>query len=1430
MSAKIEFFSDFAKELNKIMSKILAFDPGTNSLGMVIRETDNGNLADQVTSVVDIFRDKTTHDKRGRHYSAASERRTFRNTRTRLRSVKRRKQATLKLLIQHKCCPLDMESLNKWRFDDDKKEYDRTFPVDNEAFMNWINFEFTIGTEKVRSVYRLREILATMPLDYSKPESWMILGRAIYNIAVRRGFKSSRLDNTNIDDTESEEPQLQKSEEEIKEGLCAYMREHNCPTVGAAFSRMERVDKIRIRANAKYKPIRTMLKDEIRTIFKVQKLDIDGELYKGLMSEKKHEGTIFYKNPLKTQKGKVEYCTLESHRRRCPKSHPANEFNIAWQLLNNIKIKHDGIWENIDIQVRHTLYNNLFVRSVKHFDFKEIREKIQDIYHISLEYKESINYNDNKSIQACPITHYLQKILGQNWQNVRIQGKKKHLTHAQRRKKLSIEEVGHITEYTAEDIWHICYESDEKQFVKDFAKKELGLSPAMVNSMGALWEAIQDGYSNLSLCALKKINLFLEKGYKYSDAVMLAKLPDIMGKDIFELNEQVILRLIETEQEHAADINRDFDIVNKLISDYKSLQLEGLAFEERGFDYIIKEDDVAAVKEACAENYGHAWGNMPDKDKEAVTLRVANLYQDFFFNKKRDYYKRINLSDAFKTVLMERFPFLTKGKLRGLYHHSNNAYYPAAKCGDNGIPQLGSPAKAGIKNPSVLKVLYKIKQNVNQLLKDGNIDTDTIVVIENARESLNDFNMRWAIEEYNNKREREKMMIEKALNELSAEFGFSLPKESVYMARLALYQNENFVPYNPNDSRKFYDKQYEKYLLWLKQGFIDFYTGHPISLTELFSEKNMVEVDHILPISKSFDDSISNKVLSSSHYNSTIKGTKLPCNLPNYLVETPEGTAIINRINDIKEKVKYLDNKVNYWKGRSSRAATPDLKNNAIKQMHLWRMEYEEWNKRLTNLTTTEITPKFRNNQLNDTRTISKYAYHYLKSLFGRVVVQRGETTAVFRIIFGFQSAYEKKDRSKHTHHAIDALTLSLIPYGTKRERMMELFYGKQEAHRFKNYSLEQNLQARLESEIRFCGLGQYSPNEIVKHIEETTLVRNDATNNALTKNVKRFRVRGKVVPLRDEKGNVIYEHTNKGKRVKAKYVSKGDSLRGAIHDQTFYGKIEKWKDGSHEMEEHFVKRKKLEFKSGNQGEGFKSWKDLESQIVDKKLFNKLMKSAKGKDFQKACADGFYITIVEKGIRREVQIRHVRCIVKTAQPLKKHIFQPKKKNKEQFYYVSSHGEAYGLFEYKSNDGKLVYEGDSLFTLSQKMKNGSLIEIPCPKRITRKGKEYIHTRTILKEDTILVFPSKERPADQFVLPLVEISKRLYRINSIELPNRIKLTRHNLAESFKGRDTITDADFKDLPDGFRKSITTLNFLLLGTDFEIINGGIVPINHDN
>src|SRR5690606_12756467 len=66
---------------------------------------------------------------------------------------------------------------------------------------------------------------------------------------------------------------------------------------------------------------------------------------------------------------------------------------------------------------------------------------------------------------------------------------------------------------------------------------------------------------------------------------------------------------------------------------------------------------------------------------------------------------------------------------------------------------------------------------------------------------------------------------------------------------------------------------------------------------------------------------------------------------------------------------------------------------------------------------------------------------HYLKTYFGRVDVQKGSITAEFRKIYGLQVSNEKKDRSKHSHHAKDAAVLTLIPIASKRDAIREKSY-----------------------------------------------------------------------------------------------------------------------------------------------------------------------------------------------------------------------------------------------------------------------------------------------------------------------------------------------------------------------------------------------------
>ena len=109
---------------------------------------------------------------------------------------------------------------------------------------------------------------------------------------------------------------------------------------------------IRIRNNSEYKAIRSQHQDEIKEIFKFQKgLSEETQLLETLISEKQGVGTIFYKRPLRSQRGNVGKCTLEPNKPRCPIGHPLFEKFRAWTFINNIKLS-----RLIQIQQNHCLW------------------------------------------------------------------------------------------------------------------------------------------------------------------------------------------------------------------------------------------------------------------------------------------------------------------------------------------------------------------------------------------------------------------------------------------------------------------------------------------------------------------------------------------------------------------------------------------------------------------------------------------------------------------------------------------------------------------------------------------------------------------------------------------------------------------------------------------------------------------------------------------------------------------------------------------------------------------------------------------------------------------------------------------------------------------------------------------------------------------
>ncbi len=118
----------------------------------------------------------------------------------------------------------------------------------------------------------------------------MKLGRALYHIAQRRGFKSSRKGSDDVKEKESDNDEfvdLQYSEKKKNKIISELFEKYrDAKTIGWLFALLEK-DNIRIRENIAQYAIRENYKEEIRYIFEFQELGLLHTLYARLVGNRK---------------------------------------------------------------------------------------------------------------------------------------------------------------------------------------------------------------------------------------------------------------------------------------------------------------------------------------------------------------------------------------------------------------------------------------------------------------------------------------------------------------------------------------------------------------------------------------------------------------------------------------------------------------------------------------------------------------------------------------------------------------------------------------------------------------------------------------------------------------------------------------------------------------------------------------------------------------------------------------------------------------------------------------------------------------------------------------------------------------------------------------------------------------------------------------
>lgn len=381
---------------------------------------------------------------------------------------------------------------------------------------------------------------------------------------------------------------------------------------------------------------------------------------------------------------------------------------------------------------------------------------------------------------------------------------------------------------------------------------------------------------------------------------------------------------------------------------------------------------------------GKQWWDIEDCFKDWI---VSAIIQDDE-PRLRDLLAQVNLDTELTIPLLERtplessyasyslkaikklLPFIEQGmpltsrdeSIPSAYQ--NAGYLPPWKKTGEQVPYLAQPPE--VTNPIVRQALHEIRKVINAILRElvykhgHTLETIRVELARNARGTAQQ-------RADQSKRQRE--------NEKSRAY--------------AVEQIESYGTKPTADA-------IERYRLWKEQEEHCIYSGRSISPEQLFGGE--VDVDHILPYSRSLDNSQMNKVVCFRKENAD-KGNRLP-----------------------KE-----------WLAETDPEAYEQLLQRARKLLYPKFKRFFQDN----------IDEGFIERQIVDTAYISTQVRTYLQSLGANIKTVKGIQTAMLRHFWGLETILQEltnspawkqaqklnrgeKNRLDHRHHAIDAAVVAL--------------------------------------------------------------------------------------------------------------------------------------------------------------------------------------------------------------------------------------------------------------------------------------------------------------------------------------------------------------------------------------------------------------------
>ena len=486
---------------------------------------------------------------------------------------------------------------------------------------------------------------------------------------------------------------------------------------------------------------------------------------------------------------------------------------------------------------------------------------------------------------------------------------------------------------------------------------------------------------------------------KDKNEVKYSLISKVIGNDnikfkSLQLSKKEYIKVID-ELKKKLDIPKDKRVdINSLTSKEKELydELYNKALYSKTLFELNGYHELRKVFEKC---YGkEEWDNIKDnidmldelarlctnyKTNDDIkscienSVIIPNKYSDMEFIEKLPNFKdHLMLSTE---LIKKLIPIMLEGKrydeaMEALNYSHSDIY------GNKTKHDLLLPINSvsSIRNQRVIRSLSQARKVLNAIIKK--YGSPKIINIETAKELAKTKDERREIEKYQLERKAENDKTKQLLVELG-----------IFTSIDKITSNDLL-----------------KYRLWKEQKECCGYSGKKIKIEELF-DKNVVQIDHILPYSRTFNDNYLNKTLVFTKENQD-KRERTPFEWFGNTDRWDKYESFINSLAiPLKKKDNYLMRNLDFDTARA-----------------------------------------MRDQNLNDTKYISKELASIIKAYLNveKVNMYSGSLTAKLRARWGFNRLTHsyisknyimpndmkediKKDRDNHLHHAMDALVIASI-------------------------------------------------------------------------------------------------------------------------------------------------------------------------------------------------------------------------------------------------------------------------------------------------------------------------------------------------------------------------------------------------------------------